>query len=365
MIARGAGSSPGHRAEETVPRRAGRRHKRGIALPMGDRPPREEVTRCDGGGATWPVRSRGRDRSDPDRAGALRLVADHAGMIPVGSATIPLTHDGRDRPYILHVPPATIPAGLPLVLELHGRGIDAELFDRLTGFRRLADEAGFVVALPSAAGETWNDGRGLSRAATDDVGYLGAVIDDAVARAPIDRRRIYVVGMSNGATMAGRLAWELPGRFAAIAQVAGMAAVTVVAGGPAGGPLPILEIHGSADRYARYDGEPPRGPLTRAVLRRPAGRSVGVEAWARLWLARNGAKGAPIVESIPPDTTIRRWNGESPASDVVFYRVEGAGHTWPGAAFPLPRLLFGPTCHTFSATEVSWAFLSAHVREEA
>ena len=285
-------------------------------------------------------------------------------MTPAGSTTVPLTHAGRDRPYLLHVPPATAHAELPLVLELHGRGIDAEVFDRLTGFRRLADAAGFAVALPSAVGEIWNDGRGLSQAPMDDVGYLGAVVDDAVARAPIDRRRIYVVGMSNGATMAGRLAWELPGRFAAIAQVAGTAAVAVVAGGPAGGPLPILEIHGSADRYARYDGEPPRGPLTRAVLRRPAGRSVGVEEWAQLWLARNGVQGDPIVESIAPDTTVRRWSGASPASDIVFYRVEGAGHTWPGTTFPLPRLLFGPTCYTFSATEVSWAFLSAHAHPE-
>ncbi len=88
-----------------------------------------------------------------------------------------------------------------------------------------------------------------------------------------------------------------------------------------------------------------------------------MEAWARLWLARNGVQGDPTVESIAPDTTIRRWSGALPASDVVFYRVEGGGHTWPGTTFPLPRLLFGPTSHTFSATEVSWAFLSVHVRE--
>ena len=221
-----------------------------------------------------------------------------------------------------------------------------------------------MVALPSAVGETWNDGRGIGGAQADDVGYLAAVLDDAASRAPVDPHRIYVVGMSNGATMAGRLAWELPGRLAAIAQVAGTAAVTVVAGRLADGPLPVLEVHGSADRYARYDGEPPRGPLTRVMLRRPGGLSIGVEAWAQLWLAHNGVQGAPIVESIAPDTTVRHWCGASPASDVVFYRVEGAGHTWPGTTFPLPRLVFGRTSHTFSATEVSWAFLSAHVRPE-
>ena len=285
-------------------------------------------------------------------------------VFPVGSQTVPMVHDARDRPYLLHVPPTATPDAMPLVVELHGRGTDAAVFDRLTGFGRLADEAGFVLALPSAIGEVWNDGRDPTAAPVDDVGYLAAVIDDVAARLPIDRRRVYVVGMSNGATMAGRLACELPDRIAAIAQVAGTAAVGVVAGCHPGRPLPVLQVHGSADRYARYDGGPPQGPLTRAVLRRPGGRSVGVEAWAQYWLARNGVRGGPVVEPIPPDTTIRRWQGSSPASDVVFYRVEGGGHTWPGSTFHLPQMLFGPTSHTFSATRVSWAFLAAHSRED-
>jgi polyhydroxybutyrate depolymerase len=170
--------------------------------------------------------------------------------------------------------------------------------------------------------------------------------------------------VSNGAAMAGRLACELPDRMAAIAQVAGTAALDVVAGCDVGSPLPVLQVHGSADRYARYDGRTPRGLLTRAVLRRPGGRSVGVEAWAGLRRARNGTRGDPVVESIAPDTAIRRWAGPSPASDVVFYRVEGGGHTWPGSTFRLPRILFGRTSRTFSATRVSWAFLAAHARED-
>jgi len=283
---------------------------------------------------------------------------------PAGTRSVALVHDAHDRPLLLHAPPGVAGKRIPLLLELHGRGISAELFDRLTGFRRLADEAGFLVALPSAMNEIWNDGRGIEVAQADDVGYLAAVMDDVAARAPLDPRRIYVVGMSNGATMAGRLACELPDRLAAIAQVAGTAAAALVEGGIAGSPLPILEIHGTADRYARYGGEPPRGPLTRLVLRHPGGPSVGVDAWAELWRSRNGLSGDPAVEAIPPDTTIRRWRGASPASDVVLYRVEGGGHTWPGTAFPLPSVLFGRTSTTFDATRACWDFLAAHARDD-
>ena len=283
---------------------------------------------------------------------------------PAGTRSVALVHDAHDRPYLLHVPPDVTSELVPLVLELHGRGISAELFDRLTGVRRLANEAGFLVALPSALNEIWNDGRGIGGVQADDIGYLAAVIDDVAARAPVDPRRIYVIGMSNGATMAGRLACELPDRLAAIAQVAGTAAAALVERDIPGSPLPILEIHGTADRYARYGGEPPRGLLTRSVLRHRGGPSVGVDAWAELWRSRNGLSGDPAVEAIPPDTTIRRWRGASPASDVVLYRVEGGGHTWPGTTFPLPSVLFGRTSTTFDATRVCWDFLGAHARED-
>jgi polyhydroxybutyrate depolymerase len=106
------------------------------------------------------------------------------------------------------------------------------MFDRWTGIAALADEVGFVLALPSALGDIWNDGRyrGPEWArieGVDDVGYLRTLIDDACARLPIDPRRIYVVGMSNGATMAARFACEHAERIAALAQIAGTAAVQV------------------------------------------------------------------------------------------------------------------------------------------
>ena len=49
-------------------------------------------------------------------------------------------------------------------------------------------------------------------------------------------------------------------------------------------------------------------------------------------------------------------------SDVVFYRIEGGGHTWPGSQPVLPRFLFGRTSQAFDATRVIWTFLAAHVR---
>jgi polyhydroxybutyrate depolymerase len=278
-----------------------------------------------------------------------------------------LFYQGTERPFLLHVPRNAAAGLLPLVLELHGRGIPAAGFDRWTGFSTLSDLAGFVLAMPSAIGEIWNDGRYDGRGwaaveAVDDVGYLIALIDHVQARLPVDPRRIYVVGMSNGAAMAGRLAVEHAERLAAIAQVAGTASAEVAAGQFHGAPLPVLQVHGSRDSIAPYQGGRATGIGARILIRRRAGLSVGVDAWAAAWVAANGAGSEPEVSTIEPDTTIRRWTGPTPSSDVVFYRIDGGGHTWPGNQMWLPPI-FGRTGKSFSATAVIWDFMQRHARE--
>jgi polyhydroxybutyrate depolymerase len=124
--------------------------------------------------------------------------------------------------------------------------------------------------------------------------------------------------------------------------------------------VPILNIHGTADRYAPIEGGIRRSLLGRVVLRRASEPMMGVDEWAQFWVSANGALDGPLVRSLPPDTTIRAWHGPTPSSDVVFYRVDGAGHTWPGSGSPLPAFLFGRTSRTFDATTVSWEFLAAH-----
>lgn len=287
-----------------------------------------------------------------------------ATELPAGSHTISLVHDGRERPYLLHVPPQPAPAGgWPLVLELHGRGIDAIRFDRMTGFTALSDEAGFVVVAPSAVDEIWNDGRDQLAAehrAPDDVLYLDAVLYDAIGRLPIDERRVYAVGMSNGASMAGRLACERSERIAAFAQVAATVPNVISDSCRPSRPVAVLQIHGSADPYWRYEGGD-GGGLRKRVLLRAHWPTVGVDDWARFWLQANGASENPEMLIVSEDTRARIWHGPEPSSDVIFYRIDGGGHTWPGAT-PLPRFLFGRTSTTFNATSVVWDFFASHGR---
>ena len=280
-----------------------------------------------------------------------------------GREVVDLEHAGRARPYLLQVPsPSLRAASMSLVLELHGRGISPERFDAMTGFGELAASEGFALALPAAIGELWNDGRDAEREATpaapDDVGYLSAVVADATSRLGIEPGRTFVVGMSNGATMAARLVLEGAGQIAAFAQVAGTAAASISDGRPAR-PTPILSIHGSADPFAPEDSGDRRGVRARLVFRHPAGPSVRIDAWARHWVQINGTADAPTATRVADGAQARTWRGATPDSVVSFIRVDGGGHTWPGSRFALPRLLFGRTSTAFDATALIWEFFAA------
>ncbi len=283
-----------------------------------------------------------------------------------GFAVCELTGQWRGRRYLLHVPgPAPQAAGpRPLLVQLHGRGIDAAGFDLWTGFSALADEAGIVLAMPEAVGEIWNDGRyGAPTSEVDDVGFIGAVMEDVGARQSIDRGRVYLVGMSNGSAMAGRFACERPDLVAGIGQVAGTAGASVAARARPSLPLPVISFHGTADRSAPYTGGRAGGLSRLLMIRHRAAPALGVDEWAEFWRSTNGVERSSEVETLGDDVSVRRWRGTDPLGDLDFYRIENGGHTWPGASARvwIPPI-FGRITTTIDATRLMWEFLSVHRR---
>jgi polyhydroxybutyrate depolymerase len=51
--------------------------------------------------------------------------------------------------------------------------------------------------------------------------------------------------------------------------------------------------------------------------------------------------------------------GEERVAEVLYYKIEGGGHTWPGAA---DVALLGPTTHEIDATAILWDFFKSHPR---
>ncbi len=168
---------------------------------------------------------------------------------------------------------------------------------------------------------------------------------------PIDRARVYVTGMSNGAMMALRLGCQSD-TFAAIAPVAG----TLLTDCSRARPVSVLQIHGTADDRVPYAGGPGRAF---AVNGNPRVDGPPVESVNATWRSID-ACGPPTSATAGDVTT--QTAGCADGRTVELISVAGAGHQWPGGQRTPPAELAGvPEPSTaFDATDTIWRFFDAH-----
>lgn len=258
-----------------------------------------------------------------------------------------MVHDGIKRTYRLYVPKSYDGAKpVPLVIALHGSFTDGRIMAILTAFSIPADKYGFAVVYPDGLNTMWRF------AGKEDVGFIAALIDELVGKKLADPTRIYSTGISAGGYMSNKLGCDLGHRIAAIAPVCGSMPKKV--DNKPVCTMPVLYIHGTDDRICGYDGN---------LLAGKHAVSLSAEEQAAWWAKHNRCAEKPKVEMLPDKiddgTTVERWTYE-PAKDgapVIFYKIKGGGHTWPGAPFQ-PEALLGKTCRDFKATEVIWEFFS-------
>jgi polyhydroxybutyrate depolymerase len=267
---------------------------------------------------------------------------------------------GVERTYVLHVPEQLI-GRVPLLISFHGHGGNGASQARLTGLDTLADAYGFIVAYPDGIKRGWNDGRPESANGADDLAFTTALIDDLEKRYPIDAKRVYASGFSNGGTFSNYLACSQADRIAAIAPVSGSMPVVDVAACRPSRAMPFLEIAGTGDPVMPYDG----GEITLGGLKR--GNVLSVDRTAAFWAKNDGCSRDPHAATLPPvppadETSITRatFSGCQAGSSVVQYTVTGGGHTWPGGPQYLPKFLIGPASNQLDASEVIVKFLLAH-----
>ncbi len=287
-----------------------------------------------------------------------QTIATAPSTLRPGDVRRSLHHDGLERSYLLHVPPGYDGMQpVTVVLVLHGGGGRAAGTARLTGFNALADRAGFLAVYPNGTGLlpdmflTWNGGNCCGyaqRNAVDDIGFLRAVLADLRAIAPVDPRRVYATGLSNGAILCYRLACEASDLVAAIGPVAGTQNLARCT--PAE-PVSVIHFHGTDDTHAPYDGG--RGPDSRAgVDFSSVAETIG------FWVEANHCDPVPRTETFA-DIRHETYLGCAENSAVELYTILGGLHAWPGSAGPAWPGGDEPT-RTISATEILWEFFNAH-----
>jgi polyhydroxybutyrate depolymerase len=169
--------------------------------------------------------------------------------------------------------PLTVPSSYtadtpaPLIVLLHTYGRTGKIQDDYMGLSALADAYGFIMVAPDGTPSQaannplfWNassaccnwEGQEL-----DDSTYLLHLIEAVKADYAIDPKRVFVVGHSNGAFMAHRLAHDHSEVIAAIVSIAG-ADQSETRPTPSS-PVHVLQIHGDADTAIAYEGGEIRG----------------------------------------------------------------------------------------------------------
>jgi polyhydroxybutyrate depolymerase len=278
-------------------------------------------------------------------AGAYVLTSQATGWI---------VSSGQRRSYLLHAPPNYDPiTPVPLVVSLHGFAEWPAHLRDISRWNGLADQHGFIVVYPAGAGfpRRWQAGGGAlgSGEAMRDVTFIADLIAYLRARYSIDATRIYVNGFSNGGGMAYLLACQLADRIAAAGGVAGAYLYPPDACRPHR-PVPFIAFHGTADPLVPYDG----GRFARFDHPFPA-----VPDWVAAWAGRNGCNPIPVPLPGRGKSSGRQYTNCRDEADVIFYTIEGGGHTWPGGA-PMPRLIVGRTTRDLDATAAMWAFFSRY-----
>jgi polyhydroxybutyrate depolymerase len=268
------------------------------------------------------------------------------------------------RPYGFKVPTGYVSGTpTPLVILLHGYASTGAGQESYFQLGPIADEQTFLYATPDgtvdpAGHQFWNADDACCDffgSGVDDVAYVDAIIDDVSSKYTVDAKRVYVVGHSNGAFMAHRLACDLSERVAAIAALAG---AVWSDGGKCrpNSPVSVLDVHGDSDTVISYDSSAiPANLVAPGVPSKTQPPYPSEVITMATWAANNLCAGKLAATGLsldldallPGDDTLESVYGGCPTGvDVALWTIAGGSH--------VPALV-QPTWG-----EAVWGFLKGH-----
>ncbi|QQG35350.1 MAG: alpha/beta fold hydrolase [Micavibrio aeruginosavorus] len=298
----------------------------------------------------------------------LLLSGQTAWAEPSGHQKRSLTIQGQERAYYLYAPSSLKENAFqyPLIIALHGGGSSPERLIDATQFSTRAREDDMIVAYPVGTGDSdtrryWNARACCSSAQENlaaDEEFIEALLTELVQTLPVDRKRIYIAGFSNGGMLAYRLASRLGDRLAAVGVVAG--AMFDDQPRPIA-PVSIIMFHGLADNVVPAKGGIGKKSGMKSEVEAPFKPISDIH---QFWLQENKCQTPPEENESGNITTLASHHCAGNVS-VVLNTIRNCGHNWPGASQGIySELDDGSFYLGFSATAAMLSFFDKHPREE-
>ena len=228
----------------------------------------------------------------------------------------------------------------PLVVVLHGCGQSARDFIRGAGWSKLANESGFALLAPEQRRAN-NPQRGFnwflpadSARESGECLSIRQMIAWMIEERGIDRKRVYITGLSAGAAMTSVLLAADPEVFAGGAIIAGLpfgVATNLVQA--------IVLMNGKMDRSSDELGDRVRAASSHrggwpkvSIWHGGADRIVAAsnaDAVTRQWLNVHGLRDEDAIESEVCGQTRRFWRGAFGRPVLETFIIPNMGHAVP------------------------------------
>ena len=269
----------------------------------------------------------------------------------------------------------------PLLIALHGSGMDGRGMAWFTGLATRGPDAGITTVFPDGWKGGWHPARPPAREPDlDDARFLAELATHLEVLGAARSWPVFLAGISQGARYAEHVARN------GLLPVTGLFLVAGTALESSRGKAPVPQLRasmvlvmGTGDPTSPYEG----GPLTRRgisgrILKRRAVRHgerpgedvvAGAEALVADWATANGIAGnritghgitaagsigRPLIEELPMapgDLPVTRKTWTRPGCHpATLYRIEGGGHGWPGGPQLMPARAIGPVTKHLDAT---------------